>query len=119
MSVYTSPLPLCIPLSFPSRFAQAPRALDAQGCTPFWSSGAFGERPVEHFVHGNFPRGAYAVPDPDGHKSGAYFVQGRGKFFFFFCDESRGVKAVKIPGDVVNGEFEAGAPCDQLAPSIL
>ena len=64
------------------------------------------ERELTFFTSSNFPPGGYAVPDE--HKNGAYFVQGRSQFFFFFCEESRNIKACKIPGDVVQRKFQPG-----------
>ncbi len=63
------------------------------------------ERELTFFTSSNFPPGGYAVPDEN--KSGSYFVQSRSQFFFFFCEESRAIKACKIPGDVVQGEISA------------
>ena len=64
------------------------------------------ERELTFFTSSNFPPGGYAVPDEN--KNGAYFVQGSSQFFFFFCEESRAIKARKIPGDVVHGRFQPG-----------
>ena len=64
------------------------------------------ERELTFFTSSNFPSGGYAVPDEN--KNGAYFVQGRSQFFFFFCEETRAIKACKIPGDVVQGKFQPG-----------
>ena len=64
------------------------------------------ERELTFFTASNFPAGGYAVPDEV--KNGSYFVQGRSQFFFFFCEESRSIKACKIPGDVVQGKFQPG-----------
>ena len=66
------------------------------------------ERELTFFTASNFPAGGYAVPDEV--KNGSYFVQGRCKFFYFFCEESRCIKSCKIPGDVTMGKFQPG-PC--------
>ena len=71
----------------------------APGCCPFFAHRILEERELTFFTSCNFPAGGYAVPDE--HKNGAYFVQGRSQLFFFFCEESRAIKACKIPGDVV------------------
>ena len=78
----------------------------APGCCPFWCHRVLEERELTFFTSTNFPPGGYTVPDE--HKNGAYFVQGRSQFFFFFCEESHSTKACKIPGDVVQGKFQPG-----------
>jgi hypothetical protein len=80
----------------------------APGCCPFFVHQIMEERELTFFTSCNFPAGGYAVPEE--HKNGAYFVQGRCKFFYFFCEESRCFKSCKIPGDVTMGKFQPG-PC--------
>ena len=63
------------------------------------------ERELTFFTSSNFPPGGYAVPDE--HKNGAYFVQGRSQFFFFFCEESRTVKGLQDSGRRRPGEISA------------